>query len=259
MGRLSDARWRAEGGPVEGGLGWTVVGRTQMSRSLAVPIATRRACPARWCSRGRRGYRSEAPPRALAAPARLTRPGGRRRSPGGARRVGRGGPNGSASTYRNWGAAASRVIKQYWPAQHWREPHVHTQGAGQMRRVHRGEPGPGGSGARSRRPAGGRDTSRQTGGGRASCQASAADMARRSTTASYDLGQRPGVVQVPFAGLPPTPPGLVWCAAHEDEGIRSPAHQMNEGLLSLQLCGLRAERMPPQGAIARLKGDHQRG
>jgi len=34
------------------GLGWTVVGRTQMRRSLVVPIATLRACPARRCSRG---------------------------------------------------------------------------------------------------------------------------------------------------------------------------------------------------------------
>jgi hypothetical protein len=29
-----------------------VVGRTHMRRSLAVPIATLLACPARWCSRG---------------------------------------------------------------------------------------------------------------------------------------------------------------------------------------------------------------
>ena len=32
--------------------GRTVVDRTQMSRSLPVPIATRLACPARWCSPG---------------------------------------------------------------------------------------------------------------------------------------------------------------------------------------------------------------
>ena len=29
-----------------------MVGRTQMRRSRGVPIATLRACPARWCSRG---------------------------------------------------------------------------------------------------------------------------------------------------------------------------------------------------------------
>ena len=32
--------------------GWTVVGRTQMRRSRGVPMATRRGCPERWCSRG---------------------------------------------------------------------------------------------------------------------------------------------------------------------------------------------------------------
>jgi hypothetical protein len=47
--------------------GLTGVGRTQTRRSLAVPIATLFACPARWCSRVRRGCRSPGLPRAGAA------------------------------------------------------------------------------------------------------------------------------------------------------------------------------------------------
>src|SRR5580658_8769147 len=33
--------------------------------------------------------------------------------------------------------------------------------------------------------------------------------------------ERPGIVEVPFADLPPLPLGLIWCTAHENERIRA--------------------------------------